>query len=245
MMLYNKIQKKFFNLINSYVTIRKDLFHYITINLGSTLNSRVKNWYKYLNKRHFIFGNYSSGKIGNAIIDLTGFNSFKEYTETVKGKNSVYYYKTRCEKMKYYFRPIILNDHIDEIFEINTSVNKRQGKKMASKYSIKVDNYEPEELTEYFGVFNIEGKLVSYINLLFVNEAVFIFKLLGHASFLKDNIMYFMIFNAIEQIFKRRENKYPYLKYIIYDSFFTNSKGLAFFKKRFGFSPVVVKWLLD
>lgn len=218
----------------------------LNIHLGNSKSKRIKEWYKMLNEKHPIFGRYASGTMGLAIIDLNKFNSFTDYENSVRGKDYVTVKCTRCLNRGYTFNVLDRNKYSEEIFSINTSADTRQGKKMKKQYLTAVKDYEQEELTEYYGVFNKEGKLVSYIHLLFTNEAVFIFKLLGHDDYLKDNIMYLMIFKAIEQIFKRREEEnYQNLKYIVYDSFFTNSEGLTFFKKRFGFSPNAVKWSID
>lgn len=245
MQLYNKFKK---NVLQPYKMIRdykKGIIPLLNINLGSSNSKRINDWYIVLNKKHPLFGKYSSGTTGLALIDLNKFNSFAEYEQSVRGKDYVTVKCTRCINRGYTFNLLDRNQRSDEIYSINTSANERQGKKMSENYLKTNELYEQEEFTEYYGVFNKEGKLVSYIHVFFADEAAFIFKLLGHDNFLKDNIMYLMIFKAIEQIFKRKEDTYPNLKYVIYDSFFTNSEGLAFFKKRFGFSPYLVKWSMD
>ena len=224
---------------------KKGIIPLVNIHLGNSRSNRIKEWYKMLNKRHPIFGKYSANTIGLSLIDLNKINSFAEYENSVKGKDYVTVKCTRCINRGYTFNFLDRNQLTDEIYSINTSADERQGKKMNETYLKTNELYEQEEFTEYYGVFNKEGKLVSYIHVLFADEVAFIFKLLGHDNFLKDNIMYLMIFKAIEQIFKRKEDTYPNLKYIIYDSFFTNSEGLAFFKKRFRFAPYAVKWLID
>jgi hypothetical protein len=225
---------------------KKGIIPLLNIQLGNSNSNRIKEWYTMLNKKHPIFGKYASGTMGLALIDLNKFNSFADYENSVRGKDYVTVKCSRCINRGYTFNVLNRNKYHEEIFLINTSADMRQGKKMKKQYLKADKSYEQEELTEYYGVFNKEGKLVSYIHLLFTEETVFIFKLLGHDDYLKDNIMYLMIFKAIEQIFNRKKEKtYQNLKYIIYDSFFTNSEGLVFFKKRFGFSPYAVKWLID
>ena len=244
--MYKKIQK---NIFQPYKMIRdyKKEGHssHVNINLGNSKSNRIKEWYKMLNKRHPIFGKYSANTIGLSLIDLTKYNSFSDYEQSVKGKDYVSAKYARCKNRGYSFSALDRNLYIDDTFEINNSAVERQGKKMNESYIKKTHWFEPEEFTEYYGVFNKDGKLVSYIHLLFANEVVFIFKLLGHDSYLKDNIMYLMIFEAIEQIFKRKEDVDHNIKYIIYDSFFTNSEGLAFFKRDSRFAPYRVKWFID
>lgn len=224
---------------------KKGIIPLININLGNSKSKRIKEWYQMLNERHPVFGKYSANTIGLSLIDLTNFHSFSDYERSVKGKDYVSVKYSRCKNKGYSFGSIDRNQYINDIFDINNSADTRQGKKMNKSYVEKMNRYESEEFTEYYGVFNKEGKLVSYIHLLFANEVVFIFKLLGHDLYLKDNIMYLMIFDTIELIFKRKAEVEYNIKYIIYDSFFTNSEGLAFFKKRFRFSPYAVNWLMD
>jgi hypothetical protein len=224
---------------------KKGIIPLVNINLGNSKSKRIKEWYEMLNERHPVFGKYSANTMGLSLIDLTKINSFSDYEQSIRGKDYVSAKFNRCKNKGYTFGELDRNKYFEDIFEINNSADMRQGKKMNKNYVMKTNWHEPEELTEYYGVFNKEGKLVSYIHILFANEVVFIFKLLGHDSYLKDNIMYLMIYYTIEQIFNRKENSHKNLKYIIYDSFFTNSEGLAFFKRRFRFSPYAVKWLMD
>ena len=245
MNIYKKIQKNIFQPYKMIRDYKEGTIPLVNIHLGNSSNQRINDWYNMLIKKHPIFGKYSANTIGLSLIDLTKINSFSDYEQSVRGKDYVSAKFTRCKNRGYTFREIDRNQHFDDIFEINNSAVMRQGKKMNENYIKKTNWYEPEEFTEYYGVFNKDGKLVSYIHILFADEVVFIFKLLGHDSFLKDNIMYLMIYNTIERIFNKKENSYKNLKYIIYDSFFTNSEGLAFFKRRFRFSPYAVKWLMD
>lgn len=245
MNIYKKIQKNIFQPYKMIRDYKKGIIPLVHIHLGNSKSNRIKEWYTMLNKRHPIFGKYSANTMGLSLIDLTKFDSFSKYEQSVKGKDYVSVKYSRCKNRGYSFSAIDRNMYIDDIFDINNSAVSRQGKKMNTNYIKKTNWYEPEEFTEYYGVFNSEGKLVSYIHILFANEVVFIFKLLGHDSYLKDNIMYLMVFEAIEQIFKRKDEVDHDIKYIIYDSFFTNSEGLAFFKKRFRFAPYAVKWFMD
>ncbi len=245
MNINKKIQKNIFQPYKMIRDHKKGIIPLVKIHIGNSRSKRIKEWYEMLNERHPIFGKYSANTMGLSLIDLTKFDSFSDYEQTVKGKDYVTVKCTRCANRGYTFNILDRNQRSDEIYSINTSADERQGKKMSDHYLKTNKLYEQEEFTEYYGVFNKEGKLVSYVHLLFANEVVFIFKLLGHDSYLKDNIMYLMIFEAIKQIFKRKEEVYHNIKYVIYDSFFTNSEGLAFFKKRFRFTPYAVKWLMD
>ena len=244
MKLYKDIYKNSIQPFKMILEFYKGNIPQLNIHLGSLKSKLAIDHYISLNKKHPIFRKHSSGTMGVAVIGIRDYNSFSDYEKTLSGPRLIKNYR-RCHKLGYYFNFLDPNEHIDEIHDINTSSSERQGKRMAESYLKKVDKYEQEEFIEYAGVFNKEGRLVSYLGLLFLNEAVFITKWLGHKLFLKDKIQILLVYKTIEQLFYKRESKYKNLKFIIADSFFTNSEGLSYFKKQFGFSPFAVKWLID
>ncbi len=217
----------------------------ISINLGNNKDSIVNKWYLVLNKYIPILTFTTNKKIAVACLPIKDFNNLEDYLNTVKGKNSADYFSRRAIKKNYLFNQIDRNNFIDPIFEINTSSEIRQKKKMSLEYSTKIMEYINEEFNEYYGVFTSDNKLVAYADVAFLNEAAFIYIILGHKKFLDDGIMYFLITSIVNKSILYKSSKYPSLKYIIYDSFLTNSDGLTLFKKRFGFKPYKVKWIVN
>ncbi len=208
------------------------------INIGGAEIPIVSQWYKKLTTTRFLILNK---KIALALIDLTKFPLFEDYLNSVRGKNSVVYYRNRVFKKGYIFSKINLNNYISEIYEINTSALIRGGRLMTQEYRVKSTAFDIIPQSSTYGVFK-EKKLVAYIILVVLNEVVFIDKLLGHKEYLNDGIMYLLIADAIKEIYESNKLKETNVKYVIYDSFLTNGKGLTFFKKRFGFIASCVNW---
>ncbi len=198
-----------------------------------------KTVYKLFNKRHrlIVFKNKS---VGVALIDLAAHKDFDTYIKSINGKNSAAYYSRKAAKRNYTFKEINRNDYINDIYEINTSTEVRQGQKMSDKYLTKVEQYNNEPAYKYFGVLDENNKLVSYCNVGFYGEFALIAVLLGHKQHLNNGVMYFMITNLIAEIYDKSYKKG--YKYVMYDTFFGASKGLQQFKKKLGFAPYKVNW---
>ena len=208
-------------------------------NYNSETEKSFKKVFDLFNKRHrlIIFKNKS---LGVALIDLLHFNNFEAYIKSINGKNSAAYYSRKAAKRNYTFVKINRNDYIDDIYEINTSTEQRQGKPMGEGYLQKVNSYKNEANYRYFGVVNSENRLVAYCNIAFYGEFALIVTLLGHKNYLNDGIMYLMIVEFNKIMFE--EYKQKGYKYIMYDTFFGASEGLKRFKKRLKYQPYKVKW---
>ena len=115
---------------------------------------------------------------------------------------------------------------------------------MTEAYQKMIDHYDDEKGNEYFGVIGPEGNLVGYIYVAYLEEAAFVYKILGHQGYLEEGIMYLLLTHTIFHIIGKRNDQLRNLKYIFYDSFLHNKDGLILFKKRFGFIPYRIKWFL-
>lgn len=208
-------------------------------NYNNETEATFKKVYTLFNKRHRLIV-FKHKSIGVALIDLAKHETFEAYLQSINGKNSAAYYSRKAKKRNYVFQEINRNDYIEDIHEINTSAEVRQGKKMADDYVEKVDRYENEPAYRYFGVVDENNKLVSYCNIGFFGEFSLIAVLLGHKKHLNNGVMYFMIISLVELMYKDcKESGY---KYVMYDTFFGASEGLQLFKKKLGFSPYKVNW---
>lgn len=207
-----------------------------TINLGKTpLAIRLAKEFK-KRKAKFLYL-IPHKAIAIALLEKDKYrNDFATYYETVKGKNSVKYFHQQACKKGAEFRVIDPALFEDDIFEVNTSLETRQGKDIKQEY-LQRGNITRGEGMEVYGVF-IEDKLVGYIRTLHLGDTIFINNILGHGAYLKAGIMYFLLLEVLQVYFDRND-----LKYIIYDSYWGNSRGLALFKKRFHFEPTKVKWI--
>jgi hypothetical protein len=151
----------------------------------------------------------------------------------------------RCQKAGYEFRRFEHNDHIDEIHEINTSLDQRQGAKMSSLYTTKPApqrslKNQPckRHRRDYYGVFK-DGKLYAYTYVLTCGEMMVYSRLLGHGDALKDDVMNLMVFEAAKT---RHEESGT--RYAIYHMADNGTEGLQFFKRKMGFAGHRVHWKL-
>ncbi|MDL0088299.1 hypothetical protein [Campylobacter gastrosuis] len=208
--------------------------------------------YNYFTKRHRL-KIVRNKTIGVMLIDINAFSAFEEYYKSINGKNSAAYYHRKAINRGYKFIQIDRNDYVDDIYEINTSAEYRQDKKMTNSYLQKIDKFENLSNYKYFGVINQNGKLLSYICLGFYGEFLIYDQLLGHNNFLNDGIMYLMVIELNRLIFNEHQkltnfNEYKMWKdvrYIMYDTFFGASDGLKMFKKKLGFAPYKVQWIWE
>jgi hypothetical protein len=181
--------------------------------------------------------------IGVALIDFTHFGNFSDYLKSIDGKNSAAYYSRKAKKREYKFTQIDRNEFKDDIHEINTSAEFRQGRKMTDSYFIKTDHHETLPGYLYFGVVNSSGKLVAYCNITNYGEFAAIPTLLGHKAHLNDGIMYYMLTEVARYLFEIKDS--VNLRYLVYDTLIGASGGLQKFKRKLGFQAYRVKWKWD
>jgi len=207
----------------------------VSIHLG---NSEVSNsLLSYFNSRSWKRGFIKLKKFNISLLPITDFLKEEEYLSSVNGKNSAAYFSRRCTKMGYTVRSFNPNNQIEEIFTINTSSTERQGRVMDKNYQIKVNEWPTDEENQWFGIFSEEGKLVAYVWTYIAGEMVLINRILGHADFLKDNIMYLLMTKVVAAFVQSDE-----INYLMYDTFGKVENGLVLFKKRIGFKPYTVNF---
>ena len=162
-----------------------------------------------------------------------------------------------------------MQNHIEDIVEINHSKQIRQGRKMKNSYLQTVEEFGglPNKLVPYknpdchlhysqfYGVFcRIQGykqgslivnkKLVGYVNLLRYGEIILYNRILGHGHYLNDGIMYLLNHAVLQWIIEIEANHKENLKCIMYGGWFDGKEGLQKWKKRTLFQPYYLK-LLD
>lgn len=207
----------------------------IRINTGSEEGKRMFSYYTKRHPRLFIIRNKT---IGVALLPLLSYAYFPDYLNTVSGKNSAAYYARKAEKNGYVFRQIDPDVYANAIHLIHTSANLRQGKSLTETYLQPLLKYPKNENNFYFGLFR-ENELVSYLWLVKSDQLITFNRLMGHADFLKDGIMFMTVLRGMEEIFKMPVRP----AYVMYDTLLGASEGLGLFKKRLGFKPYKVKWL--
>lgn len=199
----------------------------------------LKELYHHFTKRHPKYIIIRNKTIGVMLYKLP--KNVEEYNKNITGKNSTGYFSRRCMKLGYYTKYFEQNEYTDEIYNINTSVKERQGRKMSEQYLKNVEKEEKKNCVSYFGVFTKDNLLVGYIRLIRTKNIYIISKLLGHKENLNDNIMYLLLHDLTIDLIKKGENL-DYCQYFMYDTYFGGSQGIKLFKKRNCFTPYRVKW---
>ncbi len=102
----------------------------------------------------------------------------------------------QAERQGYEFKEFIWNDHLDEIYDINTSKEVRHAGLMRGWYREPVQPryHSKEELQyrKYYGVFKDE-KLCAYLHAVLCGDFAFFRHFIGHAQHLPYAIMYGLV----------------------------------------------------
>lgn len=198
----------------------------------------IRSTFHYYTKRHPRYKLIRHKTLGAALIDLNSFNTRDKYLDLIKGKNCGAYHAKRARSRGYVFAEIDRNRHIDDIHEINTSVENRQGRPMDKNYQEKKLHFDALKHFRYYGVLNAQGKLVAYGNLgMYGNFSAFS-QLIGVRN--NDGIMHLLIVEIISQLIEQAS-----VQYVMYDTFFGAQPGMQTFKKILGFRPYRAKYSLQ
>lgn len=149
----------------------------------------------------------------------------------------------RCEKRGYTFHVVKREEHSDELFEINTSAERRQGRPMSESYT---KRYEYSPLPVYpcerhqvrtYGVKAPDGKLVAYLWLYVAGQLRLCSSIIGHAAHLENEIMYLLFRGMLEAEYERDPDGV-----VAYHRWDNGRDGLRFFKARVGLSDTPIEW---
>lgn len=137
-----------------------------------------------------------------------------------------------AEKQGYEFKEFIWNDHLNEIYEINTSKEVRQSEPMRGWYREPVQprHYSSCELMcrKYYGAFK-DRRLWAYSHLWITGDFASPIHILGHAHHLQYGIMNGLISHMVGECTRN-----PQIQWIYYGGYEEGS-SLAAFKKHAGF----------
>ncbi|MFC0252444.1 hypothetical protein [Massilia consociata] len=198
----------------------------------------IKKTYRTYTKPHPRFKLIRHKTIGAALIDLSVFPDRQAYLDHIKGKNQGGYHAKRARNRGYAVQEIDRNNYVDDIHEINTSLDERQGRPMDQKYLEKREHFEKQKHFRYYGVLNSQGKLVAYANLgIYGNFAAFS-QMLGIRN--NDGIMHLLLTEAICRLIDDGQ-----VRYVMYDTFFGAQPGLKTFKTILGFRPYRASYTLQ
>lgn len=155
-----------------------------------------------------------------------------------KGRNMI----RKANRLGYSFRPYVFNDHLDEMFEINTSMKERGGIPMTHSYRVPLQpvdqrTYCLHHAQLYIGALK-DGRLRAYSYLIVCGELAVVNRFIGHGGALKDGVMNGLMAKLVEvaSIAGARQLNYLHVG--------SRTEGLTNFKRHAGFRPVEVKFVL-
>lgn len=150
----------------------------------------------------------------------------------------------RAERRGYTFSVVRREEHSDELFAINTSAERRQGRPMSESYT---KRYEYAPLPVYpcerhqvrtYGVKSPTGELVAYLWLYVAGQLRLCSSIIGHAAHLENEVMYLLFRGMVEAEHERDPDGV-----VMYHRWDNGTEGLRFYKERVGLRETEVEWL--
>lgn len=149
----------------------------------------------------------------------------------------------RAERRGYTFAVVRREEHTDELYEINTSAERRQGRPMSESYRRR---YEYSPLPAYpcerhqvrtYGVKSPQGSLVAYLWLYVAAQLRLCSSIIGHAAHLENEIMYLLFRGMLKAESERDPDGF-----VMYHRWDNGTDGLRFYKERVGLREMEVEW---
>lgn len=146
----------------------------------------------------------------------------------------------RAERLGYHFDEIDRAMYSDAIYQINISLEHRQGRPMSEGY---LEHHQQGSLPNYpcklhnirtYGVLHA-GTLVAYLTLYRIKELALISMILGHGDHLRNDIMYLLFAGLVADQAELGGCFY----YNLWDS---GLDGLRYYKEKVGFGPGDIRW---
>jgi hypothetical protein len=198
----------------------------------------VRKVYRIYTKRHPRYKVIPNKSLGAALVHLRRYRNRGEYLDTVKGRNSAAQHARKAQGKGYQLVEIDRNNFIDDIHEVNTSVEFRQGQRMDRHYLEKQTHYVAEKNFRYYAVLNAAGQLKAYSELGFYGNFASFNRVIGVRN--NDGVMHMMVTEIICQLIENGS-----FNYLMYDTYFGASPGLKAFKTMLGFQPYRAKYSIQ
>lgn len=148
----------------------------------------------------------------------------------------------KAQKNNIYCKEFNWNNYLDDIYQINNSIEIRQGRKMDDSYKeFPKEIFYPKDndfSIVSVGAF-IENKLIGYIELYIYGNFAMTNRILGHKEFLSFGIMNLMVKFSVSYAIETKS--FSYLNYLTMPKKEKNS--LSAFKYRVGFREYSLKEL--
>ena len=174
-----------------------------------------------------------------ALAMLSLSSNYDDYLKRIgaKSRNML----RKAERTGYRYGPVVWNDRLDEIHEINLSKPERGGIPMTEEYRAFPPRLKPEPIRgclshnfECYGCFR-EERLVAYCAVHYCGDLAVIRNILGHAAHLPNGVM-----NGLVGYMARAGAMRGTAKYLNYLTLHSRTRELDGFKRRVGFDAKAV-----
>jgi hypothetical protein len=149
--------------------------------------------------------------------------------------------RRHAERSGYRYALVQPLEHLHEIVDINRSAPLRQGRPMPL-VDLEWATRTIGAWDEIHAVLDPEGRLCAYATVHRLGDAFAFSSLIGHADHLRNGVMYLLVSEAVRTCIERRQADGSPM-WLMADTFWGASDGLAYFKERAGFHPYTVRWV--
>ncbi len=148
----------------------------------------------------------------------------------------------KASELGYRFETIDRGDYADDLYDINTSKEERQGRPMTAGYH-ELQTYDDPQMmcplhhVYTYGILDKHDHLRAYLWLYRSGQLAMVSSILGHAEHLENGIMYRLFLKMLA-------NQSKFGGTVFYNLWNSGQEGLRFFKERVGLREGNVEWLL-
>lgn len=184
-----------------------------------------------------LYRQLSSGYETCSVLPITSLEEWRAGHRTARKRAD------HAKRLGYSFREVAREEHDEDIFQINTSKDSRQGRPMSAGYRerthfLPLPDYPcPRHAICTYGVLNDRGTLVAYLWLYRSGDLALVSSILGHGDHLVNDVMY-LLFEGVVAAQAGNDG------YFVYNRADSGTDGLRYFKSKLGFQPMEVSWEL-
>jgi hypothetical protein len=176
--------------------------------------------------------------IGVALLDLKSYGNASDYHTSMQCTHSpAPRHAKRAQGRGFSVREFDRNTCVDEIHDIHTSLDIRQGRPLDAQYLVKQASYENLPNYRCYGAFDRNGRLHAYCHYGYYGNFAAFDRLIGYRS--NEGAMHLLVMQVIAGLIEERR-----FDFLMYDTFFGAQPGMKSFKSQLGFTPYRVRYCI-
>lgn len=199
-------------------------------------------FYRHATERHRKFPLVGAMTFGAAICRLpdTLLGYLSQVVEAAGRRNM-----QKAERLGYEFRRFDYNANLAEVAAVRTSAQVRQGE-MPSDFleeELRPCQNPPSRTRThdypYYGVFRAD-RMAAFAGVFVCGQVMLIEQMYGHAEHQADGVVPLLLVRMAQAAIE----EWPAVEFYMYGTYFGAGPTMQRFKRKFGFMPVRVRWLL-